>query len=675
MPCVLAPVGSCATNLPLWPEFPALGRLTLPVAAYLLLFILGRWRGAGWRISFLHAATAWSLFAVLITEALSLPRWLTAHGLSLAWLAVDLALIGHLVHQLTSTTRLDANARLRYRLSTRWAELARLLRPPSATIRASILDISALTAVALLVILVGLVALVSPPNTWDAMQYHMPRVIHWIQNHRVAFYPTNELKQLHMAPGAEFLVLQWHALSGGDRFANLVQWFAFVGCIVGASLLARSLGAGARGQTLAALLCATIPQGLLYASAAKNDWVLAFWLVAFACYFLGLRQNLTWSNTLGASATLALACLTKSTAYVFMAPLVLAWITMLPRDMATRLLKRVPVALFVVLLVNASHFTRNHDLNGSPFGPAAESSSGHYKYTNDRFSLATLLSNVVRNVALHLGIPKTKTSSRLERWIVGGLDRLGIDANDPATTWTTTRFAIPVQRFHEALAGNPLHVALITLALVTILVRSSFRDHRTTATYCLGLLLAFLAFCALLKWQPWHTRLHLPLFVLWSAPIAVLAEQKYPRVVVGGLAALLVFLSSEVAFRNELRPLAGRASILRRDRTSLYFAERPELRDSYVAAAARVRASGCRRVGLDLSRQAPAYEYPWLVLLGAGYDADVRPLRIMTPSAKYATTDARWVPCAVLCVNCPPPAQPSTSTTIVIGGIVVSLSD
>ena len=665
---------SAAANLAFWSAGLATRRLTLLVAAFVLLVLLGRCRGGEWRTSILHAATTWSLFAVLITEGLSIPRWLTAPALSFAWLAFDLVLIVSLCRHLLSTGRQDRATRPGARPSTRWAALGTLFSPPSPPIQVSILGVAAVAAIAFLVVVVGLVALVSPPNTWDAMQYHMPRVIHWIQNRSVAFYPTNELKQLHMGPGAEFLVLQWQVLSGGDRFANLVQWFAFVGSVVEVSFLARLLGAGARGQILAALLCATLPQGILYASAAKNDWVLAFWLVGFACYFFMLRRDPTWSRPLGASATLALACLTKSTAYIFIAPMVLAWIILLPRAVAASLVKRVPVALAVVLLVNASHFARNHDLYGSPLGPPAETASGLYKYANDRISLVTLVSNAVRNAALHLGIPRAKTSPRLEEWIVDALDRVGIDANDPATTWTDTRFAIAGERLHEALAGNPLHVILIALTLLTLLGRKAFRHHRDTAIYCLGLVLAFLVFCALLRWQPWHTRLHLPLFVLWSAPIAALAEYRYPRVVVAGVAALLVFLSIPAAFRNELRPLTGRASILRRDRVSLYFAERPELRDPYVAAAARVRASGCRRIGLDLSRQSRAYEYPMLVLLGGGSDADVRLLNVGTPSAKYASTDARFAPCAVLCVDCPPPTGPP-SPTAVVGGISISLSD
>jgi hypothetical protein len=86
----------------------------------------------------------------------------------------------------------------------------------------------------------------------------------------LAWFSTDAAVVL-MGPGAEFVLLQIHALWGGDRLDNLVQWSTFLGCILGVTVIARSLGAGRRGQVLAAVICATIPEGILGASGAKND--------------------------------------------------------------------------------------------------------------------------------------------------------------------------------------------------------------------------------------------------------------------------------------------------------------------------------------------------------------------------------------------------------------------
>jgi hypothetical protein len=40
------------------------------------------------------------------------------------------------------------------------------------------------------VVIVGICAVLAPPNKWDALEYHLPRVVMWSQNHNVKFFPT-----------------------------------------------------------------------------------------------------------------------------------------------------------------------------------------------------------------------------------------------------------------------------------------------------------------------------------------------------------------------------------------------------------------------------------------------------------------------------------------------------
>ena len=64
-------------------------------------------------------------------------------------------------------------------------------------------------------------ALISPPNNWDSMTYHMSRVQYWIQNKAIFFFETNNPRQNVFAPLGEFIILHFQILTGSDIFANM----------------------------------------------------------------------------------------------------------------------------------------------------------------------------------------------------------------------------------------------------------------------------------------------------------------------------------------------------------------------------------------------------------------------------------------------------------------------
>ena len=174
---------------------------------------------------------------------------------------------------------------------------------------------------------VGLIAVVAPPNNWDSMTYHMSRVAHWMQNRSVGHYPTSYVPQLYHPPGAEFAIMHFQIITGGDRFANLIQWLSMVGSAIAVSLIAKQLGANLRGQVFAAVFAATLPMGILQGSSTQNDYAVCFWVVCFVgCGLAGLSAGITGFNTFKIGASLGLALLTKTTAYIFCLPFIVWFI-------------------------------------------------------------------------------------------------------------------------------------------------------------------------------------------------------------------------------------------------------------------------------------------------------------------------------------------------------------
>jgi len=74
-------------------------------------------------------------------------------------------------------------------------------------------------------------------------------------------------------------------LSGGDYFANLVQWFSFAGSVVVASQIARVLGAAPTLQAFAAVFRGRSAHGRLavvYDSKRSRDKLLD-WMFCLLC--------------------------------------------------------------------------------------------------------------------------------------------------------------------------------------------------------------------------------------------------------------------------------------------------------------------------------------------------------------------------------------------------------
>ena len=262
-------------------------------------------------------------------------------------------------------------------------------------------------------------------------------------------------------------MLQFHALAGGDRFDSLVQWFSMTGCVIGVSLIAEMVGATPSGQVLAALFCATIPEGILEASGAKNDYSLCFWLVCLVYYLLAFRRAGTLGNALGIGGALGLACLTKGTAFVFAPPLIVALAILWPRREWRQYVRYFLFAGGLFLALNAPVFVRCYRFFGSPLGPSAYAPPKGLKLTNDTFGLGATAWNVMRNMALHIEVTNPAMRQGLEAGIKESGSLLGLEVNDPRLTWDGTEFHLPGSVAHEALAANPWHMLLI---LATILV-------------------------------------------------------------------------------------------------------------------------------------------------------------------------------------------------------------
>ncbi|WP_257455073.1 ArnT family glycosyltransferase [Archangium lipolyticum] len=613
--------------------------LLLPLALT-LLYLVCRHLGAGRRPALLWAVLVWTLALTVVTEVLSLFELITFASLLGFWGVVVAGLTGWLLV-----------LRRRSATGSTPEEKPESPREPATRLAFGLL--------ALLLLAIGVTALVAPPNTGDSLYYHMSRVAHWAQNRSIAHYPTHVLAQLHQNPGAELIILHLQVLSGGDRFANLVQWTFLAFNLVAVSLVAARLGARPPVQAWAAVFAATVPMGILQASSTKNEHVHAFWLLCFVYSLLRLRERVTWGLVLATGTSLGLAILTKMTAYFYAFPFVLWFaVDMLrSRESFRRLLVPALVISVLTLAPSSGHYLRNYHLYGRPTGPAGEvnvyKEGDSYVYYNEVLSPSALVSNTLRNAALHLGTPVGRFNVHFTERLVRGVHRLiGFDVNDPRTTWVTTSFTAGLAGAfrNENYAGNPLHFVLF-LATACVLLWRWRRTPGEQRAYLAALVGGFLIFCLALKWQPWNSRLHLPLFIL-SAPVVAVGLAEHWKQRRADAVMLVLLLASFVwALGNETRPLVGHNSILTRSRQEQYFSDTGD-RDAYEGAARYVLEHGRTRVGLVFGGDANNQrEYPlWALLSGSPSPIRVENVDVRNVSSRLA--DPGFSPDAIVCFQC-----------------------
>ncbi len=482
--------------------------------------------------------------------------------------------------------------------------------------------------------MVALTAILSPPNSADAMAYHLPRVVYWAQAGSVAFFPTPYLNQIMLQPLAEYLMLHTYLLTGGDRLINLIAFAAYAGSIVGVSAVAGAFGLNTRSQAWAALFCATLPNAILQASGAKNDFLLAFWLVC-AVYFAARRDAL-W---LALSVALALA--TKGTAYLFLPPLLVYAAVVLPR-------RRLAWIAGAICVLNGPQYARNLQLSGSPLGFDSAQGDGVFRWRNEHLTWKPAVSNALRHTSEQLGARSVRWNQWVYDRVVGIHRTLGLDPEDRDTTWPGAHYGPPLNANHEANANNRWHLLLIAAAAIF----AAATRNRRWMLYASALLAAFLLFCLYLKWQPFLARMELPLFVLGAPLAAFLVEKlRYPAAAVV-LALFLANNARPALFENWTRPLKGPHSLWATARDDDYFRDMGQWnnRASYLESVDRTARSGCTEIGLDISEN--QLEYPFQALLRER-NPRVRFVHtgVTNASARYAAANAP-PPCAVLCPDC-----------------------
>ncbi|MEY3369047.1 MAG: hypothetical protein RI973_2202 [Bacteroidota bacterium] len=486
-----------------------------------------------------------------------------------------------------------------------------------------------------------------PPNNYDSMAYHMSRIAHWYSHGNVSYYPTNIYRQIFQPPFSEWLIGHICILNRSDVFANAVQLFYLGGILLCVVEICRELKLSRTVAVFAMLFIMATPEVLLEATSTQNDVVVSFFVMLCAYYAIrSIREN-SFSAALLMALSAGLSTLTKGTGYVFCFPILMTWFlfwaTRVVRSGEYRPAWKYAVVPMLFIAVNSTYYYRNINLSNHLFGDYKE---GHFI---ENPGALTLLSSIVRNCAMHFGV--FPANEIVEKAVIAMHETLGLDVNDPRSSWINygtsdvTKFELTKWMHHEDDAANIFQFLLITLAGFA----AAFRVSKDSRHWFWFLMLAgFIMFCAMLKWQPWNSKLHTTYFILFAVPTAhalsSLAANRLFQLsgLVAGFYALLV-----VCF-NPNRPFifapayTGHTKITE-ERFKKYFATHVGYYQDVQTIKGLLGAYRNETIGFDAAERHEYWEYPFYSdIFSQKAPTTFRHIKVENPSRNAKVVEATF---------------------------------
>ncbi len=389
------------------------------------------------------------------------------------------------------------------------------------------------------------------PNTTDSMVYHLPRVMYWVQDHTL-YQDVIRNEHDFMAPFAEYILIHLYLIFNGDRLLFFSQWLSFAVAIILSFLIAKQLRATSKTGMYIALFVASLPMGVMQATSTQTDMITTV-MVMFSIYFALIFVKMpSIKNSLLFGFAVGLGILTKATFILF---------AIIPVGILAKALinKRRYHLLFILLslliigIIQIRFLSQNLRIYGNFTGQKI-SEGGSY-YINQLITPQVILSNIIRSIFLHLPVPLARRE--LEDGISYLHNIMGLSLNDPKTTYADTKFSVlPIVYPQEDIVGNPLHLIIIFIAgVMLILKRKKFKILDLRVYFYLLVVVSLVLFSAILKWQPFHSRLQMPLFIMGTiSSIMILSQFNKSLTILKSILILSVSLAILLIILNVSKP-------------------------------------------------------------------------------------------------------------------------
>lgn len=464
----------------------------------------------------------------------------------------------------------------------------------------------------LVVILVAVMFTMSAnivPYNGDSMAYHLPRVMHWVQNKSVSYYITNDGRQLYSPPFAEYCVLQVYFLFGTDKFFNLVQWYSYVtsACVIFCVLRKRNVSQ--EFSMLGCILFLTMPIAIAESTTTQTDLVASMFLM----FFIYIAIDLIESECLAldkdsivriamCATSIGIGYLTKSQVCIVMIPF-LCWLAisrLIKKDRIVDLLLFLIMAVAIVGIFVCPGMVRNVHFVDDPFAMSyfSDISIGTY---NPKYVLANIVKNWATSSLSQASPAINSVLLLLVRFIVG---RLGIDIDDVRINFGQAFYSVFSPSYECDFASAPYVGIAYALSIVLIIILLFRKKISNNTIFEVVLGLSVVPSFVMIRWQIWVSRLLLPSFAVMTIFIILvlfeceewLDKWQLKRTVVIMMTVVMMFSAWSVVdyhktFFNNSREYE--------DRNKMYFTANLKAYDGFCELVEYVDTIDARVLGID----------------------------------------------------------------------------
>ena len=508
-----------------------------------------------------------------------------------------------------------------------------------------------------LILLFG--AIFTVPYNYDSMTYHLARIGYWIDHKSVAHYITNIDRQVYSPVLAEYNLLHMMLLSGNDTFVNFFQYFCMFAAAYFIYKCAQKLGTSRVFAFFGAFIFMLMPLTISQSITTQNHLFAALIFILFVyklldviCYDKIVLDGEQILDIVMLGLLVAYAYLAKTSVCASMI-MFMPWLLVVrlgKKDDFKKLISSVGIAVVSIVVPVSETLVRTYLSSGSLMTSTA---SGNIMVAtkNVKYIIVNILKNFSMLITQNYYRP---LNGFIYRIAIGTGEKLQVEVNHESIAFHGFDF------LHHMNMGEDMYshdktpsafvaylaviagVILIGMIVTTVIKRLAQRKDREISSrgnqikqelsigFAVSAWLSLGFIMALLRWQPWGTRLMYPALavtVIMSVDMLYCLMRRWKKPITVAVLGILIVLATMLAVPSVSYNLQPAVEFVKggcQNRLNQYFRYNHR-EDGYEKMIELAQKDQAEDIGLIISGD--GYDYPlWLMLRKDYSEAKLRHL-------------------------------------------------